>query len=275
MKTGLKVKTLVYATLVLASSLAAYEAIKVLPSIPVPDKEPPWPSCMGGHLPDVSLADFSSLSVRQLLAKADAEFGDQNYRSSLYYYAAVLKQDAGNELAALGIANNIRDMENRDLDCAKKIYEVLMAGYPDVALLAELGVTEIHLYLGEIPQAKARVQSMMEQITPALRYDPGGQVRVVSSTITKAMASNVFVSSGRTSFAEGDYQRAVQEYQRALQLNESNPYAYIGLGTVALKTGDYEGAVQHISKAVEIQRPGQEPGPYIDKIIEGLTKNQI
>ncbi len=243
--------------------------------MPMPGKESPWPSCMNGHLPDVSLADFSSLSVRQLLAKADAEFDDQNYHSSLYYYAAVLKQDGGNELAALGIANNIRDTEHKDLDCARKIYGVLIAGYPDVSLLAELGVTEIHLYLGEVPQARVMVDKMMAQVTPALRFDPSGQVWVSSSTITKAMASNVFVSSGRTSFAEGDYQKAVQEYQRALQLNESNPYAYIGLGTVALKNGDHDLAVQYISRAVEIQHPGQEPGPYIDKIMEGLTDNQF
>ena len=51
----------------------------------------------------------------------------------------------------------------------------------------------------------------------------------------------------------GQYERAIQDFSRTLELQPDDPKAYIGRGLVYTALGQYERAIQDLSRALELQ----------------------
>ena len=51
----------------------------------------------------------------------------------------------------------------------------------------------------------------------------------------------------------GELEKQEAVYERAIQLDEENPWAYFGLGWVAFKKSDYDEAAEYMSKCIEIE----------------------
>lgn len=63
--------------------------------------------------------------------------------------------------------------------------------------------------------------------------------------------SQAYVDGGMTRLKNGDTEAATADFERALQLDQTNARAYIGCGLVKHQKGDLEGALADFQKAVE------------------------
>lgn len=50
----------------------------------------------------------------------------------------------------------------------------------------------------------------------------------------------------------GEYEKAVQDYSQALQVDPHNSYAYYNRGITRDRSGDYEGAIEDFSHAIRL-----------------------
>lgn len=50
----------------------------------------------------------------------------------------------------------------------------------------------------------------------------------------------------------GDYEKAVEDYSQALQVDPHNSYAYYNRGITRDRSGDYEGAIEDFSHAIRL-----------------------
>lgn len=50
----------------------------------------------------------------------------------------------------------------------------------------------------------------------------------------------------------GNYERAIEDYTQALQVDPQNSYAYYNRGIIRDGSGDYEGAVEDFSHAIRL-----------------------
>ena len=65
------------------------------------------------------------------------------------------------------------------------------------------------------------------------------------------LADNLF-SSGVDNHIQGNYQGAIADYTRAIEINPQNVDAYYNRGLAEDDSGDYEGAIADYTKAIEI-----------------------
>ena len=65
-----------------------------------------------------------------------------------------------------------------------------------------------------------------------------------------------FYKSGNKKLDEGDYQGALDDYSKAIELDPENPEIYIARGDVRsvcnMADGNYQGAIDDYSKAIEL-----------------------
>lgn len=89
------------------------------------------------------------------------------------------------------------------------------------------------------------------------------------------------LSRGLDYAAEGQPDRALVEYERAIQVDASNPYAYLALSRHYLELGDAESALRNLDQAelllgltdTDERRPGRATDPRLERIqphIDGL-----
>ena len=50
----------------------------------------------------------------------------------------------------------------------------------------------------------------------------------------------------------GEYEKAVEDYSQALQVDPNNSYAYYNRGITQDRSGDYEGAIEDFSQAIRL-----------------------
>jgi len=64
-------------------------------------------------------------------------------------------------------------------------------------------------------------------------------------------ASNLF-QQGEAKLQSGDYQGALEDYNQALRLDNTNNNAYVSRGMVRFHLGDKQGAIDDFTKAIEL-----------------------
>jgi tetratricopeptide (TPR) repeat protein len=64
-----------------------------------------------------------------------------------------------------------------------------------------------------------------------------------------------FFNSGIKKNKAGDYQGAIEDYTKALEINPKNSYSYYNRGNSKSKLKDYLGAIEDFTKAIEINPP--------------------
>ena len=83
------------------------------------------------------------------------------------------------------------------------------------------------------------------------------------------LADNLF-SSGVDNHIQGNYQGAIADYTRAIEINPQNVDAYYNRGLAKDDSGDYEGAIADYTKAIEIN-----PELAIAYANRGNSKNKL
>ena len=61
-----------------------------------------------------------------------------------------------------------------------------------------------------------------------------------------------FYKSGNKKFDEGDYQGAIDDYSKAIELDPENPDLYISRARLKILLKYFQGAIDHYSKALEL-----------------------
>ena len=61
-----------------------------------------------------------------------------------------------------------------------------------------------------------------------------------------------FYKSGNKKFDEGDYQGAIDDYSKAIELDLKNINAWSYRGAAKIRLEDYQGAIDDYSKALEL-----------------------
>ncbi len=196
-------------------------------------------------------------NINALLREGDTAFTKRQFQDSIYYYSAVLKLDPDNEVAALGLTNNVRDMEpdNKvNLQNAMGSYQALKE-YRSIRNLAKLGITEIYFYNGEPKKALPFAQE------------------IIQSEIDPQILSNARVVLGRVALSDDDYSLAEKEFQAAIKLNDSNHNAYLGYGVVKYKLDDTEGAKELFIRAITMVFNEEDPTARLETILQKLRQD--
>jgi len=73
-----------------------------------------------------------------------------------------------------------------------------------------------------------------------------------------------FYKSGNKKFGVGDYQGAIDDFTKAIELDPENPEIYIKRGDIKeVVLEDYQGAIDDFTKAIELDP--KNPDRYIDR----------
>ena len=72
------------------------------------------------------------------------------------------------------------------------------------------------------------------------------------TTLAYAKTAEYYLESGNTKYNQQDYKGAIQDYNKAIELNPSDAEAYNNRGVAKGKLQDYTGAIQDYNKAIEI-----------------------
>lgn len=86
------------------------------------------------------------------------------------------------------------------------------------------------------------------------------------STHVFALAKDMqYVKLGIKMHKTGQYEKAIISYEKAIEINSDNPYAYQYTGEAYLKLGEKELAIENLQRAYDIK-----PTPALKKRLEGL-----
>jgi len=66
------------------------------------------------------------------------------------------------------------------------------------------------------------------------------------------VSAEEYINSGNEKADAGDYQEAIKDYNKAIELNPKDAEAYYNRGLAKVKLGDYRGAIEDFNKAIEI-----------------------
>ena len=69
---------------------------------------------------------------------------------------------------------------------------------------------------------------------------------------TKIPTSIEYFKSGNVKYELDDYRGAIQDYNKAIELNPKDEIAYYNRGNAKSKLEDYHGAIQDYNKAIEL-----------------------
>jgi tetratricopeptide (TPR) repeat protein len=83
-------------------------------------------------------------------------------------------------------------------------------------------------------------------------------------------ASLRIVLDGLRADAAGDLERAQGLYQRALQVDSSNPYAYLALARQSVQRAEPEVALEYVARAEDLLASEPERSPGADAHLDGL-----
>ena len=83
------------------------------------------------------------------------------------------------------------------------------------------------------------------------------------------LANNSF-NSGVDKYEQGDYQGAIADYTKALEINPESANAYYNRGNAKNKLGDHQGAIADYTKALEI-----DPQNGIAYLNRGVVKKMF
>ena len=79
----------------------------------------------------------------------------------------------------------------------------------------------------------------------------------------------LYANRGTVYYKTGDYDRAIADFDKAIELNPNNAEAHLGLGIVWSKKGDHDRTIAHFNKAVDLR-----PADAMMYIHRGLTHDE-
>ncbi len=103
---------------------------------------------------------------------------------------------------------------------------------------------------------------------------PGARAPRVSEEVSNGddqfRASQRLVMEGLEADERGDATRARSRYERALQIDASNPWVYLALARHYVETGDPGRALAHLDRAEALLDAQQSPSPGAKAHCDGL-----
>ena len=75
---------------------------------------------------------------------------------------------------------------------------------------------------------------------------------VLSTQTAVAQSADDYLNRGNTKYHLRDYQGAIADYSKAIEINPQYAYAYINRGNAKSDLGSYQGAIADYNKAIEI-----------------------
>ena len=81
-----------------------------------------------------------------------------------------------------------------------------------------------------------------------------GAIFAVSLAVSPSAnaADNPFIKSGNAKYLQGDYDGAIADYSRAIELDPDDAAAYYNRGNAKSELDDYHGAIADYSRAIEL-----------------------
>ena len=73
---------------------------------------------------------------------------------------------------------------------------------------------------------------------------------VLSTQAADAQSAAVFMKRGYAKFNKGDYQGALADFNKAIEINPQDSIAYYNRGSAKDELGDYQGAIADYNKAL-------------------------
>ena len=89
---------------------------------------------------------------------------------------------------------------------------------------------------------------------------------------TNPLATN-FYNSGVEKYEKDDYQGAIADWSKAIEINPKYAYAYSNRGSAKDELGDYQGAIADYTKALEINP--QDASAYLNRGIARELLNDL
>ena len=72
------------------------------------------------------------------------------------------------------------------------------------------------------------------------------------TTLAHAKIAEEYLNSGYDKVEQKDYREAIQDYNKAIELNPDYAKAYVNRGLAKANLQDYRGAIQDFTKAIEL-----------------------
>lgn len=122
-------------------------------------------------------------------------------------------------------------------------------------------VIDLSQYTKKYP--KKVIKEYRKAVEASKRGKTDEAVKHLEKTI--AMAPDFYPAHnelGRVYLAQGNFSAAQEQFQQVIQLNQTDPEAYLNLGNVYLLTHQYEKALQSVQKGVE-RNPGSALGEFL------------
>ena len=90
---------------------------------------------------------------------------------------------------------------------------------------------------------------------------------------TTAVQAKSFFDNGTARVAQGDYQGAIDDFSRAIEIEPKNPVVYAARGNARTNLGELDDAIADFSKAIEID-PARRV-PYINRGVAKVDKGDL
>jgi len=88
-------------------------------------------------------------------------------------------------------------------------------------------------------------------------------------------ASTRLVVDGLTADAHGDAGRALSQYERAIQIDAGNPYAYLALARYHIEQRDVDLAFNYLDRAQLLLEASESSSPRVEVHLIGLRGNAL
>ncbi|WP_404787689.1 tetratricopeptide repeat protein [Altericista sp. CCNU0014] len=102
---------------------------------------------------------------------------------------------------------------------------------------------------------------------------PSSQVQPATPAPDAKAAVSAYVRQGDRAFAEGKYSEAIAAYTKALELFDTNEYAYYNRGNAYRKLKDYPKAIADLTKAIQLDP--QNTFSYLYRGMAYQADNQV
>ena len=184
-------------------------------------------------------------------------------------------------------------MDNGKLDEAVPLFETALALQPD-ATDALIHRSNLYMMKAQAEEAKADLERCIS-LRPDLTFaylrlatlkmaigDTGGADEALNSAEKlEPESSDVHSYRGELYFAKGDLPSATAEFKRAIELNSSNPNAYVNLALAVMNTPtdsqipDFQEAVRLLEKAIEVDPQCHTAYVHLGQIQLSMATNLI
>ena len=129
----------------------------------------------------------------------------------------------------------------------------------------------------EFEELKKQLKESSEQLVKLTEELNSGKNESEQAFITEKYNSQIvelnrtdFIYNANVKLAEGDYTGAIQDYNKAIELNPEYANVYYGRGLAKKILGDFRGAIKDCTKAIEL-----DPSDAYSYLVRGLSKSGL